>query len=75
MRGEQAGRVESRVSSTQREREDLFDVVEWIAAQPWCDGNVGMLGISYFAMTQLAAAVERPPAPGAQGDIPGRRYR
>jgi putative CocE/NonD family hydrolase len=46
----------------QREREDLFDVVEWIAAQPWCDGNVGMLGISYFAMTQLAAAVERPPA-------------
>ena len=29
--------------------------------QPWCDGNVGMIGISYFAMTQLEAAVERPP--------------
>jgi uncharacterized protein len=45
----------------QQERDDLFDLVEWVAAQPWCDGNVGMLGISYFAMTQLAAGVERPP--------------
>jgi uncharacterized protein len=45
----------------QQERDDLFDLVEWAAAQPWCDGNVGMLGISYFAMTQLAAAVAQPP--------------
>ena len=44
-----------------QERLDLFDVVEWVAAQPWCDGQVGMIGISYYAMTQLAAAVERPP--------------
>jgi uncharacterized protein len=44
-----------------QERRDLFDVIEWIAAQPWCDGNVGMIGISAFAMTQIAAAVERPP--------------
>jgi putative CocE/NonD family hydrolase len=44
-----------------QEREDLYDLVEWAAAQPWCDGNVGMLGISYFAMTQLCAAVTRPP--------------
>ncbi len=39
----------------------MYDLVEWAAAQPWCDGNVGMIGISYFAMTQLEAAVERPP--------------
>ncbi len=45
----------------QQEREDLFDLIEWAAAQPWCDGNVGMLGISYFAMTQLAVAVVQPP--------------
>jgi predicted acyl esterase len=45
----------------EQERDDLFDLVEWAAAQPWCDGNVGMLGISYFAMTQLAAAVTQPP--------------
>lgn len=44
-----------------QERRDMYDLVEWVAAQPWCDGNVGMIGISYFAMTQLAAAVERPP--------------
>lgn len=44
-----------------QERRDLFDVIEWIATQPWCDGNVGMIGISAFAMTQVAAAVEQPP--------------
>ncbi len=44
-----------------QERQDLHDLVEWVAAQPWCDGNVGMIGISYFAMAQLEAAVERPP--------------
>lgn len=44
-----------------QERDDLYDLVEWLAAQPWCDGNVGMLGVSYFAMAQLAAAVAKPP--------------
>jgi uncharacterized protein len=44
-----------------QERRDMYDLVEWAAAQPWCDGNIGMIGISYFAMTQLQAAVERPP--------------
>ena len=29
----------------------MYDLVEWTAEQPWCDGNVGMIGISYFAMT------------------------
>lgn len=45
----------------QQERDDLHDVIEWIATQPWCDGNVGMLGVSYFAMAQLAAATTKPP--------------
>lgn len=44
-----------------QEREDLYDIVEWAAAQPWCDGNIGMVGVSYFAMAQLAAAVTKPP--------------
>jgi uncharacterized protein len=44
-----------------QERRDLYDLVEWAAAQPWSDGNVGMLGISYFASTQIEAAVEQPP--------------
>ena len=44
-----------------QERRDMHDLVEWAAQQPWSDGNVGMIGISYFAMTQMEAAVERPP--------------
>jgi predicted acyl esterase len=44
-----------------QERRDMYDLVEWAAAQPWSDGNVGMIGISYFACTQMEAAVERPP--------------
>lgn len=44
-----------------QEREDLHDLVEWAAAQPWSDGNVGMLGISYFASTQIEAATQQPP--------------
>ncbi len=43
------------------ERRDLHDLVEWVAHEPWCNGRVGMIGTSYFAMTQLAAAIERPP--------------
>jgi putative CocE/NonD family hydrolase len=34
--------------------------VAWAAAQPWCDGTVGMHGISYAGMTQLRAARSRP---------------
>lgn len=41
--------------------QDLYDFVEWVAAQPWCDGNVGMIGISYFGSMQVLAAAERPP--------------
>jgi len=41
--------------------QDAYDVIEWIAAQPWCDGNVGMIGTSYFGSMQVLAAAERPP--------------
>ncbi|HLX82970.1 MAG TPA: CocE/NonD family hydrolase [Terriglobales bacterium] len=44
-----------------QERRDMYDLVEWAAQQPWSDGNVGMIGISYFAGTQMEAAVEQPP--------------
>jgi uncharacterized protein len=44
-----------------QERRDMYDLVEWAAQQPWSNGNVGMIGISYFACTQMEAAVERPP--------------
>ena len=44
------------------EVDDGFDTLEWIAAQPWCDGRVVMWGDSYFGMTQLAAAASGHPA-------------
>ncbi|HZB20109.1 MAG TPA: CocE/NonD family hydrolase [Blastococcus sp.] len=42
--------------------QDAYDVIEWVAEQPWCDGNVGMIGISYFGSMQVLAAAERPPS-------------
>jgi predicted acyl esterase len=44
-----------------REAEDAHDVVEWLARQPWCDGNVGMAGYSYYGMIQLKTAIQQPP--------------
>src|SRR3954452_5327000 len=48
-------------TADEQERQDMYDLVEWSAAQPWSDGNVGMIGISYFATTQVEAAVEHAP--------------
>jgi predicted acyl esterase len=44
------------------EIEDSVRVVEWLAEQPWSDGNVGMFGVSYFAKTAKAVAAAEPPA-------------
>ncbi len=44
------------------ERLDAFDMVEWIAAQPWCSGNVGMWGMSYGGVVQWQVGVKNPPA-------------
>ena len=44
-----------------QEARDGYDLIEWMAAQPWCDGNVGMVGISYFGTVQLPVAAEQPP--------------
>jgi putative CocE/NonD family hydrolase len=35
---------------------EISEVLDWVAAQPWCDGNVGMFGTSMVAMAQYAAA-------------------
>lgn len=43
------------------EQKDGAELVEWIAKQPWCNGNVGMLGDSYFARTQWLIAAQKPP--------------
>jgi len=45
-----------------QEQEDLLEVIAWIAAQPWCDGGVGMTGISWGGFNSLQVAARRPPA-------------
>jgi hypothetical protein len=44
-----------------QEVQDTYDIIEWIAEQPWCDGNVGMHGVSYFAVAQQQVAALKPP--------------
>ncbi|MCJ7596470.1 MAG: CocE/NonD family hydrolase, partial [Desulfobacterales bacterium] len=44
-----------------QEQKDVYDVIEWVAEQPWCDGNVGMIGMSYFGFIQPLAAAQQPP--------------
>ncbi|MDP2643383.1 MAG: CocE/NonD family hydrolase [Desulfobacterales bacterium] len=46
---------------SRKEQEDGYDLVEWMATQPWCDGKAGMLGLSYFAMIQYLVAALNPP--------------
>ncbi|WP_189829340.1 CocE/NonD family hydrolase, partial [Streptomyces subrutilus] len=45
-----------------QEGEDVHDLIEWAGAQPWSSGAVGMLGVSYLALTQWRAASTRPPS-------------
>ncbi|UGT59806.1 CocE/NonD family hydrolase [Nocardia asteroides] len=44
------------------EHDDACDVIAWLAEQPWCDGNVGMMGISWGGFNSLQVAARRPPA-------------
>jgi putative CocE/NonD family hydrolase len=44
-----------------REIADLYQCVEWAGTQPWSNGKVGMLGISYYASNQWRVAGEHPP--------------
>jgi len=46
---------------TEQEQKDAYDIIEWIAGQPWCDGNVGMVGYSYFGIIQPLVAAQQPP--------------
>jgi len=57
--GRSAGQFNGLLSP--QEQRDVADTIEWTAAQPWCDGNVGMIGMSYFAVIQYLAAAQQPP--------------
>jgi len=41
--------------------EDGYDSIEWLAEQPWSNGRVGMMGLSYLGAVQWLAAGQKPP--------------
>ncbi|SEO17470.1 hypothetical protein SAMN04490248_102113 [Salinihabitans flavidus] len=47
---------------TAQELQDGVDAIAWIADQPWCDGTVGMIGISWGGFNGLQIAAMQPPA-------------
>ena len=58
--GESEGVMEDEY--TELELRDGCDVIAWIADQPWCDGGVGIVGISWGGFNGLQIAALRPPA-------------
>jgi predicted acyl esterase len=47
--------------SSRAEQEDGYDLVEWIAGQPWCTGKIAMVGGSYYGQIQFLVAATQPP--------------
>jgi uncharacterized protein len=47
---------------SQQESEDVYDIVQWAGGQPWSDGRVVMLGVSYLAISQYGVAALAPDA-------------
>jgi uncharacterized protein len=45
----------------QQDAEDYYDLIEWASSQPWCTGRVGLMGVSYLAMSQWQVAALKPP--------------
>ena len=62
MRG--SGESDGVLQDQYREQElaDGEAAIAWIAGQPWCDGKVGMMGISWGGFNSLQVAARRPPA-------------
>ncbi len=47
---------------TPQEQRDAQEAITWIGSQPWCNGSVGMTGISWGGFNSLQVAAHRPPA-------------
>ncbi|KTD53833.1 Cocaine esterase [Legionella santicrucis] len=46
---------------TKQEQDDCLEVLNWIEKQPWCNGKIGMMGISWGGFNALQVAARRPP--------------
>jgi len=60
-RGASFGTVYGSGMESEANRWDLYDIVEWLAVQPFSDGSIGMGGCSYVGKTQFLAASAVPP--------------
>lgn len=57
--GDSEGLVEDEY--VKREQDDALEIIAWLSKQPWCSGNVGMIGISWGGFNGLQIAARRPP--------------
>ena len=57
--GDSFGLMEDEYS--QQELDDAVEVIQYLAAQPWCNGSVGMMGISWGGFNSLQVAAMTPP--------------
>ena len=57
---EAAQQAEPRFFSDQ-EADDIYDAIEWVASQSWSNRRVGLLGVSYLAISQYKVAALNPP--------------
>lgn len=73
MRGFYASKDARRTGGAQY---DGYDTIEWLAKQPWCNGQVGMMGFSHLGAAQYEAAVTAPPhlACAIPAQAPGNYY-
>ena len=46
---------------SKKEQEDYYDFIEFGGTKPWCSGKIGLLGASFYAMTQWLVAALNPP--------------
>lgn len=69
--GQSPGVLDSMSRSTS---DAFFDVIEWAAEQPWSNGKVGLLGISYYAGSQWRVAARRPKGLAAIVPWEGRSF-
>jgi predicted acyl esterase len=44
-----------------QEQRDNYDLIEWLAVQPWSNGRIGQSGVSYGGHSSLLVAVNKPP--------------
>ena len=59
-------RSEERFTKYLSEAEDGFDTLAWLVQQPWCNGRVATMGLSYAAHAQMALGCLDPPGLAAQ---------